>query len=70
MNVEAGCGVADEQLSRVHAPVGLNIGAVTPEEIAVAVVAEMIALRRHAEAAVPHMRYLRNTVREAELSKP
>ena len=32
----------------MHAPVGLEIGAVTPEEIAVAIVAEMIAERRHA----------------------
>jgi xanthine dehydrogenase accessory factor len=63
-------GIAPESFDRVHAPVGLNIGAVTPEEIAVAVVAEMIAVRRHAEAAVPHMRYLRNTVRDTELSKP
>ncbi len=44
-------GVADEQLSRVHAPVGLNIGAATPEEIAISVVAEMIAEIRHVEAA-------------------
>ncbi len=52
-------GVAPEKFDRVHAPVGLDIGAVTPEEIAVAIVAEMIAFRRHAEAALPHMRYLR-----------
>lgn len=63
-------GIAPESFDRVHAPIGLNIGAVTPEEIAVAVVAEMIAVRRNAEAAVPHMRYLRNTVRDTELSKP
>ena len=35
-----------EYLQRVHAPVGLDIGAVSPEEIAVSVVAEMIAVRR------------------------
>ncbi len=52
-------GIAPEKFDRVHAPVGLDIGAVTPEEIAVAIVAEMIAFRRHAEAALPHMRYLR-----------
>ena len=44
-------GVSEEQLRRVHAPVGLAIGANTPEEIAVAVVAEMIAHLRQAKAA-------------------
>lgn len=39
-------GVARDALDRVHAPVGLAIGADTPEEIAVSVVAEMIAARR------------------------
>ena len=53
-------GLAPEKFDNVHAPVGLDIGAITPEEIAVAVVAEMIAVRRHAGAALPHMRYVRN----------
>jgi xanthine/CO dehydrogenase XdhC/CoxF family maturation factor len=41
----------------VHAPIGLDIGAITPEEIAVAITAEMIAVRRHAQSAMPSMRY-------------
>jgi len=41
-------GVAAEKFAQVHAPVGLEIGAITPEEIAVAIVAEMIAVRRRA----------------------
>ena len=41
-------GVARERLARVRAPLGLDIGAETPEEIAVSVVAEMIAVRRAA----------------------
>ena len=41
-------GVASDALNRIHAPMGLDIGAVTPEEIAVSVVAEMIAVRRNA----------------------
>lgn len=45
-------GVAAERLAEVHAPVGLAIGAETPEEIAISVVAEMIAHVRGA-AAVP-----------------
>lgn len=44
-------GVADETFARVHAPMGLDIGAETPAEIAVSVVAEMIRLRRSDESA-------------------
>ncbi|KUG29651.1 xanthine and co dehydrogenase maturation factor, xdhc/coxf family [hydrocarbon metagenome] len=38
-------GTADEELARVHCPVGLPIGAETPEEIAISIVAELIAMR-------------------------
>lgn len=38
--------VAPEQLERIHAPIGLDIGAVTPQEIAVSITAELIAVRR------------------------
>jgi xanthine dehydrogenase accessory factor len=41
-------GLPHEKFERLHAPMGLDIGAVTPEEIAVSVVAEMIAVRRNA----------------------
>lgn len=41
-------GATDEQLAALRSPMGLDIGADTPEEIAVAVVAEMIAARRNA----------------------
>lgn len=44
-------GVPREQLERVHAPIGLDIGAVTPGEIAVSIAAELIAVRRAARPA-------------------
>ncbi len=42
-------GVTDEALANVHAPIGLNIGAETPFEIAVSILAEMIAVRSGTE---------------------
>ena len=39
-------GIGHDLIDRIHAPVGLNIGAETPEEIAVAVAAELVMLRR------------------------
>ncbi len=39
-------GAAEEQLQKVHAPIGLDIGAVTPEEVALAIMAEIVAVRR------------------------
>jgi xanthine dehydrogenase accessory factor len=39
-------GISKEQLDRVHAPIGLEIGAQTPEEIAVSILAEVIKVRR------------------------
>jgi xanthine dehydrogenase accessory factor len=51
-------GLGAEKFANVHAPVGLEIGAVTPEEIAVAIVAEMIAERRHAIPSVKNKTYV------------
>lgn len=39
-------GYDQERLSRVHTPIGLSIGAVTPEEIAISITAEIIACKR------------------------
>jgi xanthine dehydrogenase accessory factor len=47
-------GVTDDQLARLMAPIGLDIGARTPEETAVAVCAEIIALRTGRPA--PHLK--------------
>ena len=42
-------GVRDADIARIHAPIGLDIGAVSPAEIAVAIMAEITARLRHAE---------------------
>jgi xanthine dehydrogenase accessory factor len=41
-------GIARAAFERIHAPMGLDIGAISPEEIAISVTAEMIAVRRNA----------------------
>jgi xanthine dehydrogenase accessory factor len=41
-------GVPASPLAAIHAPIGLDIGAETPEEIAVAIAAELVAVRRSA----------------------
>ena len=48
-------GIPAKLFERVHAPVGLDIGAVTPEEIAISITAELIAERRHCERILPNM---------------
>ncbi len=52
-------GIPEHLFDRVHAPIGIDIGAVTPEEIAVAITAELIAFRRHATATLPHMSWFK-----------
>jgi xanthine dehydrogenase accessory factor len=44
-------GVTPQRLATIHCPLGLDIGATTPEEIAVSVLAEMIAVRRGVDPA-------------------
>jgi xanthine dehydrogenase accessory factor len=41
-----GEGLAAERLARLRAPAGLDIGAITPEEIALSIIAEVVELRR------------------------
>jgi len=44
-------GYRMEEFERVFAPMGLEIGALSPEEIAISIVAELVAVRRNAGAA-------------------
>ncbi|GAA1911031.1 XdhC family protein [Streptomyces durmitorensis] len=39
-------GVTDEELTRLHSPIGLDLGARTPEETALSIAAEIVAARR------------------------
>ena len=44
-------GLPSECLERIHAPIGFDIGAVTPAEIAISILAELVAVRRGAPTA-------------------
>lgn len=52
--------------ARLRAPIGLDVGAETPEEIAVAIAAELIAMRRRGEAGVGDWRHAPHHVPNAE----
>jgi xanthine dehydrogenase accessory factor len=49
-------GIGEATLARVHAPIGLEIGAVTPAEIAISILAELIAVRRGVDASALAMK--------------
>lgn len=57
-------GLAASLFDRVYAPIGLDIGAVTPEEIGIAITAELIAIRRRSDSALPHLSWFKGA-REA-----
>jgi xanthine dehydrogenase accessory factor len=47
-------GVSEEQLKRLHAPIGLDLGSVQPEEIALSVLAEIVAVRHGRDPRASH----------------
>lgn len=49
-------GFPPESFAKVHAPIGLDIGADNPEEIAISIVAELVACRRRCEAVLASRR--------------
>lgn len=63
-------GVSPEWLKRLHAPIGFDIGAVAPEEIAVSILAELIAVRRgrigEGQAAALSLQWRAPALRETE----
>ncbi len=61
-------GLPANLFEKVHAPVGLDIGAITPEEIAIAITAELIAVRRNVERPLPHMSWFLSRQLESDNS--
>jgi xanthine dehydrogenase accessory factor len=58
-------GIDRAYLDRVHAPIGLNIGADTPEEISISIVAELIRERREGKVQVTRRKRSHDRRREA-----
>jgi len=52
-------GMPQECLGHIHAPIGIDIGAVTPAEIAISIMAELVALRRGVDTAAMAMKRLK-----------
>ena len=46
--------LTEDQITRLKYPAGLDIGSVTPEEIALSILAEIVQLRRHRSVSEPH----------------
>ncbi|MFQ5823931.1 MAG: xanthine dehydrogenase accessory protein XdhC [bacterium] len=50
-------GLKEEIIQKIHSPMGIQIGAQTPEEIAVAILAEIISIKYGVSASVPSMKW-------------
>jgi xanthine dehydrogenase accessory factor len=61
-------GISSHLFDRVRAPIGLDIGAITPEEIAVSITSELIAARRNVERELAHMSWFQQRRQAAETS--
>jgi xanthine dehydrogenase accessory factor len=61
--------MAPATLEKVHAPIGLDIGAVTPQEIAVSILAELIAVK-HGKAHPAAMKWVPPSIAKSEAGTP
>jgi xanthine dehydrogenase accessory factor len=54
-------GIPEEKIKKIYTPVGLSIGAITPEEIALSIVSELVKVRRIGDAQeIKHMKLILN----------
>jgi xanthine dehydrogenase accessory factor len=59
-------GMGEEKIALVHAPAGLEVGAATPEEIALSVMSQIVAVRRGAEGCPRSAADVDRVIRECE----
>jgi xanthine dehydrogenase accessory factor len=59
-------GMAEEKIASVYAPAGLDVGAATPEEIALSVMSQVVAVRRGADACPRSQADVDRVIRECE----
>jgi len=59
-------GFSPEKLAQVHSPIGLDLGAETPDEIALSIAAEMLMLRKHGSGA--HLKTLHHFLEDVVLA--
>jgi xanthine dehydrogenase accessory factor len=57
-------GITDAELERLNAPIGLDIGALTPEETALSIMSEVVAHRRGREGG--RLAHARGRIHEVE----
>lgn len=56
-------GMSRQKLAGVHSPIGLNIGAQTPEEIAVSIIAEIIKIKANRAKTLPELKSLHKMIK-------
>ncbi len=64
-----GKGFSEEKLLTVHAPVGLDIEAETPEEVAISIIAEIIMVKRGGKGLTMALKHFEEVIKQSPSSK-
>ncbi|HUX13990.1 MAG TPA: XdhC/CoxI family protein [Spirochaetia bacterium] len=64
-----GFGFEDKALARIHGPVGLEIGSSTPEQIALSIIAEVVAVMNGQDGSVPQKRHAESVIQSGHAAR-